>query len=138
MKLNPIEKIPLALAFSVVTICFQLVGHSVKAGEDTMEQFDRREPLPIEMQGLWVEVEDSGSELIVDGGEITCFGATVEYDYKIMGKKDGPVVVSLKINDEIKEDEFQKANITELVITPDGEFHVYNLSFSSQFLPAAD
>ncbi len=85
------------------------------------------------MQGRWLAVEDPGSELIVDGGEITCFGQTVEYDYKVIDQGDGALTVSLKIEDESEEDTFQRANITELVITPDGEFHAYNVKFASQF-----
>ncbi|WP_420859822.1 hypothetical protein [Marivivens marinus] len=101
-----------------------------------MKEFDRSAPLPAEMQGRWVEAEDGQSELVIEGGEITCFGARVDYDYKIMGIEDGAIVVSLKVNDLDREDKFQQANITELVITPEGEFHVYNVSFSSQFVRA--
>lgn len=103
-----------------------------------MKRFDRRESLPDEMQGRWVELEDDISELLIAGGEITAFGSRVEYDYKDMGTEDGALIVSLGINDENLEDDFQRANITELVITPDGEFYVYNVKFSSQFVRTAD
>ncbi|HEY6815903.1 MAG TPA: hypothetical protein VI168_10225 [Croceibacterium sp.] len=76
------------------------------------------------------------SVLLVDGGEVTCFGQAVEYDYKLLDEDDGAVTVSLKLDDEAGEDEFQRANITELVVTPDGEFHAYNVKFASQFVRA--
>ena len=96
----------------------------------------REAPLPDEMQGRWVDAEEINSELIVDGGEITCFGQVVEYDYKEIGEEDGALTVSLRINDAAKEDSFQRANITELVITPEGDFHAYNVKFASQFVRA--
>ena len=101
-----------------------------------MDRLGRDAPLPNKMQGRWVDVEELSDELIVNGGEITCFGQIVEYDYKEVGEDDGALTVSLKINDEANEDTFQRANITELVITPEGEFHVYNVKFTSQFVRA--
>lgn len=98
-----------------------------------MQRLGRNEPLPGEMQGRWTDVEDAGSELIVDGGEVTCFGNVVAYDYKLVDRVDGALTVSLKIDDEAKEDSFQRANITELVITPEGELHAYNTKSASQF-----
>jgi hypothetical protein len=100
------------------------------------EQQERDAPLPAEMQGHWVDVDDPSTELVVSGGEVACFGQTVEYDYKLVGKVDGAVTVSLKVKDETKEDTFQRSNITELVITPDGELHAYNVKFASQFVRA--
>lgn len=101
-----------------------------------MERTGRETPLPNEMQGRWTDVEDESSELIVEGGEITCFGQRVEYDYKLIDEDDGALTVSLRVDDESTEDEFQRANITELVITPEGEFHAYNVKFASQFCRA--
>ncbi|WP_104663048.1 hypothetical protein [Ensifer adhaerens] len=98
-----------------------------------MERLDRDAPLPAEMQGRWVDVQDSTSKLIVRGGEIICFGEAVSYDYKLVHTEDGALTVSLKINDQAAEDAFQRANITELVITPEGDFHAYNAKFASQF-----
>ena len=100
-----------------------------------MQRLARDEPLPSEMQGRWIDVEDSTAELIVDGAEIHCFGQIVDYDYKLVDEVDGALVVSLKIDSESAEDEdaFQRANVTELVVTPEGEFHAYNLKFASQF-----
>src|SRR5687768_6010885 len=68
----------------------------------------RDAPLPAEMQGRWVEVDDPSSELVVSGGEVACFGRTVEYDYKLVGKVDGAVTVSLNVDDETKEDTFRR------------------------------
>ncbi|RST31184.1 hypothetical protein HMF7854_10305 [Sphingomonas ginkgonis] len=89
------------------------------------------------MQGRWVAVEDPAAELIVNGGEVTCFGQAIDYDYKLVGEDDGALTVSLKINNEACEDTFQRSNITGLVRTPDGEFYAYNVKFASQFVRAA-
>ncbi len=99
-----------------------------------MPKCERSTPLPEAMQGAWVDADDSTGELVVSGGEITCFGHVVEYDYKEIREVDGALLVSLKIDDRDNEDTFQRANITELVITPDGEFHAYNVKFSSRFV----
>ena len=99
-----------------------------------MERSRREAPLPRAMQGRWVVVDEPLSVLIVDGGEITCFGQTVEYDYKEVVEEDGALTVSLGIDDEAKEDTFQRANITGLVITPEGDFHAYNVKFAAQFV----
>ena len=98
-----------------------------------MERVGRNVPLPAEMQGRWTDVEDLSSELIIEGGEVTCFGQPVAYDYKLIGTDDGALTVSLKISDQTNEDTFQRANITELVITPDGDLHAYNVKFASRF-----
>lgn len=99
-----------------------------------MKRANRNEPLPDEMQGKWVDAEDPASELIIDGGEITCFGEAVAYDYKEIRIEDGSITVSLAINDPTNEDTFQRTNITGLVITPDGAFHAYNVKFATQFV----
>jgi hypothetical protein len=101
-----------------------------------MDRVERDVPLPLEMQGKWVAVDDPSSRLIVGGTEITCFGNVVQYDYKEIGQEDGALTVSLKIDNEADEDTFQRANITELVITPEGEFHAYNVKFSTEFVRA--
>jgi hypothetical protein len=98
-----------------------------------MTRLDRTASLPEEMQGRWVEV-DNGSMLIVDGGEITCFGQVVEYDYKEISEIDGALTVTLRINDEAQEDTFQRANITGLVISPEGDFLAYNVKFGCEFV----
>lgn len=74
------------------------------------------------------------AELVIHGGEITCFGATVAYDYKLVETIDGALAVSLKVNDPSTEDAFKRANVTGLFLTPDGEFHAYNVKFASQFV----
>jgi hypothetical protein len=93
----------------------------------------REAPLPQEMQGRWVIVDDEPSELIVDGGEITCFGARVEYDYKEIKKLDGALMVNLEIDDVSQEYDFQRRHLTNLIITPGGKFFVYNVKFVSEF-----
>jgi hypothetical protein len=84
-----------------------------------MKRVQREVPLPAEMQGRWVEDGNVSSELIVMGGEISCFGSTVEYDYKDVEQVDGALTVSLGINDKTKQDSFERANITGLVICSD-------------------
>jgi hypothetical protein len=98
-----------------------------------MTRLDRTASLPEEMQGRWVEV-DNGTILIVDGGEITCLGQVVEYDYKEISEIDGALTVTLRINDEAQEDTFQRANITGLVISPEGDFLAYNVRFGCEFV----
>lgn len=98
-----------------------------------MPQLDRAAPLPDAMQGRWVDVESHSIELVVVDGEITCFGNVVEYDFKDIEDVDGALTVSLRVRDSADEDRFQRANITELVITPEGEFHAYNVKFASEF-----
>lgn len=98
-----------------------------------MERLERNAPLPVEMQGRWSDVEDPNSELIIQGSEVFCFGKAVAYDYKLVDTVDGALIVSLKIDDQAGEDDFQRANITELVITPEGDLHAYNVKFGSQF-----
>ncbi len=70
------------------------------------------------------------------GGEITCFGRAVEYDYKEIIEAEGAVTVRLAIDDLANEDTFQRTNITGLVKTPESEFHVYNVKFACQVVQA--
>jgi len=86
------------------------------------------------MQGHWVAVDDPSAYLMVEGGHITCFGHAVEYDYKEIDQVDGALTVSLMINNEAEEDTFARANITGFVLTPQGEFCVYNVKFVTQFV----
>jgi hypothetical protein len=99
-----------------------------------MARQEREAPLPEEMQGRWVEADDPSSELLVEGGEITCFSRTVEYDYKDVVQEDEALTVSLGVDDEADDDAFQRANVTGLVITPEGELHAYNVKFAAQFV----
>ena len=101
-------------------------------------KLDRHAPLPAAMQGERTIMDDPSSVLMIAGGEVTCFGKTVDYDHKLVESRDGALTVSLKIDDPAGEDSFQRANITGLVITPDGEFHAYSVKFTSQFVRATD
>lgn len=112
--------------------------HSPPRGEEVkMKRLRREEPLPEKMQGRWIAVDDPLSELVVDGGEITCFGMVVNYEHKIIIEKGGALTVSLGIDDDRSLDDFQRANITGLVTTPDGQFHVYNARFGLRFVRPA-
>ena len=109
--------------------------HTIKGRKRIPMTIESREtPLPEGMQGKWHVEDEPGSILIVDGGEITCFGAIIDYDYKQVEVVDGAITVELKVNDVSREDAFSRANINGLVITPDGEFLGYNTKFSVQFL----
>jgi hypothetical protein len=96
----------------------------------------RDEPLPSEMQGVWVDADEPAVKLTVCGAEIMCFGLAIEYDYKEIHEVNGALTVSLKVNNEAQEDSFQRSNITGLVITPEGEFHAYNVKFSIHLVRA--
>ena len=98
-----------------------------------MKRLGRDAPLPLEMQGRWVDVEEPTSELLVDGSEIICFGQRVAYDYKLVGLLGGALCVTLKIDDEASEDAFQRANITGLVIAPGSKFFAFNVKFGCEF-----
>ena len=104
-----------------------------------MQRLTRAAPFPIVMQGRWIEVDNPRSEMVIRGGEVACFGADVEYDYKEIAEIGDALTVSLKILDGSAEDTFQRANITELVIDPDGQFHAYSVKFVSTFVrPLSD
>ena len=88
------------------------------------------------MQERWVEADNGSAELVISGGEVCRFRQAVEYDYKLVSEDARALSVSLRMSDEIKEDTFQRANITGLVITPAGEFHAYNVKFACHFVRA--
>jgi hypothetical protein len=99
-----------------------------------MNRVTRETPLPAPMLGRWVDADDSSSELVIVGGEITCYGALVDYDYKEVSDEGGALIVSLRVNDPSRVDSFQRANIANLVITPEGEFLVSNVKFGARFV----
>ncbi|CAN5489706.1 hypothetical protein BH10PSE6_BH10PSE6_28380 [soil metagenome] len=101
----------------------------------TVRRLRREEPLPSEMQGRWVSVDEpEPQELFVDGGEITCFGMRVEYDYKdIIEHDSGDLEVDLGIDDKSQHDDFRRRHITGLIIFAEGGFTVYNVRFGCDF-----
>ena len=99
-----------------------------------MNRLGRDEPLPPQMQGRWMGADDPLSELVVNGGAITCFGSVVKYDHKVIIEKDGALTVSLGVDDDSRIDDFQRENITGLVITPEGRFVVCNVKFGLEFV----
>lgn len=100
----------------------------------TIVRQDRNVALPDEMQGRWVSTEDPSSVLVIEGGEITCYGSLVDYDYKEVSTVDDTLTVTLKVEDDARKDEFERSNITGLAIDPDGEFLVFNVKFGDQFI----
>jgi hypothetical protein len=99
-----------------------------------VNRLGRDEPLPSQMQGRWIGADDPHSELVVDGGEITCFGTVVNYDHKVIVEEDGALTVSLGVDDDSRLDDFQRENITGLVMAPEGRFLVYNVRFGLEFV----
>jgi hypothetical protein len=99
-----------------------------------MSKFERGDPLSAALQGRWVDADDPTSELVIAGGRITCFGKPVAYDYGEVVEEDGPLTVSLMVDDPAMEDAFQRANVTGLAITPEGALHAYNVRFASKFV----
>ncbi len=45
-----------------------------------MVRLRRETSLPQVMQGRWIDADEPSSELMVNGGEITCYGRAVEYE----------------------------------------------------------
>ena len=103
-----------------------------------MQRIDRGASFPKAMQGKWIEVDDPTSEMVILGGEVTCFGTTVDYDYKEIVEIGGNQAVNLKVWDYSAEHSFQRTNITGLVIDSEGRFHVFNVKFSSTFARPKD
>jgi hypothetical protein len=99
-----------------------------------MNRVTRETPLPAPMPGRWVGADDSSSKLVIVGGEITCYGALVDYDYKEVSNEGGALIVNLKVDDPSRMDSFQRTNITDLVITPEGEFLVSNVKLAARFV----
>jgi len=58
----------------------------------------------------------------------------VDYDYKEVTNEGGALVVMLGVDDRSRLDNFQRANITNLVITPEGDLLVSNVKFAARFV----
>ena len=97
---------------------------------------DRGAPLPDQMQGDWLFEQDLKSELLIRGGEVTCLGQVVDYDYKEIGLEDGALTVNLRVEDGKDEDGFQRSNVTGLAITPEGDFVGWNVKWGASFVRA--
>lgn len=121
-------------SFDIATQIIDNPIHRVRAREGTVNRIGRDEPLPRQMQGRRIGADDPLSELVVDGGQITCFGAVVNYDHKVVTEECGALNVSLGVADESRLDDFQRENIAGLVVTPEGRFLVYNVRFSLEFV----
>ena len=93
--------------------------------------------LPAEMQGRWVDVEEPGAELVIDGSSVTYCGQAVQHEHFVVSQVDGAVCVDLGIDHADRADSFARDNLTNLVIDPDGNFHAYNVKFAAQFMRAA-
>jgi hypothetical protein len=94
-------------------------------------RLSREAPLPEEMQGRWVDIDEPECEVLIEGGTILGGGSEVSYDYKDVARKDGALTVDLGIHDQSDpaQDHFTRAHVTHLVITPEREFLAYNVKF---------
>ena len=95
--------------------------------------------LPDAMQGHWVDTEDAGSDLVIDGFDVVYQGLPVRHDYIRIAHIDHALCVSLKIDsaDDSAIQDFTRESLTELVIDPEGTFHAYNVKFGASFERAA-
>ncbi|MDF7773691.1 hypothetical protein P1X14_00400 [Sphingomonas sp. AOB5] len=91
----------------------------------------REAPLPDEMQGRWVDIDEPEYEVLIEGGTIIGGGGEAVYEYKDVARKDGALMVDLGIHDQgiTAQDSFSHAHVTHLVITPEREFFAYNVKF---------
>jgi len=99
-----------------------------------MSRLGREAPLPSEMQGQWVDPEDPSFVIEISGGEVTYGRHRSEYDYKEIIHRDGALIVEFGVDDEAKEDNFARASVIGLVMTPDGELHMWNMKFACQLV----
>ncbi len=99
-----------------------------------MGRFTRNDPLPDGMQGDWVDAEDEDSPLTVSGGEVQYQGKQIAYDFYEVSEEDGALTVQFGVSDPARQDEFDRENLTGLVIDPDGELLGYNTRFGCQFV----
>lgn len=121
-------------SFDIATQIIDNPIHRTRAREGILNRLGRDEPLPRQMQGRWIGADDPLAELVVEGGEITCFGEVVNYDHKLVIEEGGALNVSLGVADESRLDDFQRENIAGLVITPEGRFLAYNVRFGLEFV----
>lgn len=61
-----------------------------------MTRRERDAPLPDVMPGRWVSLGEPTAELIVSGGDVTCFGARVDYGFREEFHDDGALTVDLR------------------------------------------
>lgn len=101
-----------------------------------MKLVGRETPFPTEMQGRWLISDEPTAEMIIEGGEISCFGQKIDYDYKEIHTIEGALTVELRITDQEGNYDFRH-NITGLVISPAGDFLGYNAKFGVQFVRPA-
>ncbi|MDG2528378.1 hypothetical protein [Caulobacter endophyticus] len=129
----------LSLAISLVLALAGTSAHAAPAfaapadpalGE--LGKTDRRAPFPKPMQGRWREAGDPSVELIVSGGEIVWQGRVVDYDSKEVTQEEGGLTVTLEVWGWERQ-EALKRSITGLVITPEGEFQIFNPKFAATF-----
>ncbi|MBB1248438.1 hypothetical protein [Rhizobium sp. G21] len=121
----------LTLAFSLMIATMALtISSTAKAGGDAMDKDARLTALPAEMQGDWIGAEDDSYTVSIHGARIKVMGKTVIYDSWRLIQQDGATTVDLRVDDPAEEYDFQRRNIIGLVISPEGDFLVYNVRYS--------
>ncbi|RNJ61364.1 MAG: hypothetical protein EDM03_16100 [Porphyrobacter sp. IPPAS B-1204] len=98
-----------------------------------MSRFTRKDELPPQMQGDWVDPED-GATLVIAGSDARFQGASIQYDWFEVEEKSGALCVYFGIDDPAREDNFVRENLVGLVIDPEGNFHGYNTKFGCTFV----
>lgn len=58
----------------------------------------------------------------------------MNYDHKVIIEEAGALTVSLRVDDDLRLDDFQRENISGLVVTPEGRLLVYNVKFGLEFV----
>lgn len=121
--------VTLALALMIAPMALTIPSDA-KAGDDAMDKDARIKALPAKMQGDWIGVNDGSYTVSIHGSRIEVMGISVVYDSWRLIREDGATTVELHVDDAAEEDDFQRRNITGLVISPEGEFLVYNVKYS--------
>ncbi|WP_205910426.1 hypothetical protein [Rhizobium sp. FKL33] len=103
---------------------------SPASASDKIDDKAKINDLPAEMQGSWIGVDDDSYTVSIQGSRIEVMGTSVVYDSWRLIREDGAMTVELHVNNPAEEDDFQRRNITGLVISPEGEFFVYNVKYS--------
>ncbi|AYV45457.1 hypothetical protein CFHF_09620 [Caulobacter flavus] len=129
----------LSLAISLVLALVAVEAHAAPASAPAADsafgelgKTDRKAPLPRQMQGRWREAGDPSVELIVSGGEILWQGRVVDYDSKEVTQEEGGLTVTLEVWGWERQEALRRS-ITGLVITPEGEFQIFNPKFATTF-----
>ena len=102
-----------------------------------MDRHYRPAKLPDALQGSWNDTETGNKELLIEGFDVSYRGVAVRHEWFELKEIDGALCVDLGVDDAALEDQFQRENLSHLVIDPDGHLHGYNSKFAVQFARAS-